>query len=98
MQLGCFCVADSVALLASARQQLRALSRQFGYYGCLLIFQTPLEVCLARDTQRTRQVGERVIQYHASLLEQMSQDAAQEHWEMIRVLSLQEQETLEIRY
>jgi protein phosphatase len=98
MQLGHFCVADSVALQASARQQLRSLSRQFGYYGCLLIFHTPPEVCLARDSQRERQVGESVIQYHTDLLSRVLQETAQENWELVRTLSEQEQNELEIRY
>src|SRR5215469_11291160 len=34
MILGRFCVADSVALLPYARENLRQLSRNFGYFGC----------------------------------------------------------------
>jgi protein phosphatase len=91
MLLGRFCVADSVALKPSARQQLRTLWRHFGYYGCLLIFNTPPEVCIARDAQRTRRVGESVVRYHAGLLSQTLQDAPHEGWELIRVLREDEQ-------
>jgi len=31
-----FCVADSTALKPLARQELRKLSRNYGFYGCLL--------------------------------------------------------------
>lgn len=86
MLLGRFCVADSVALKPQARTNLRQLSRRFGYYGCLLIFDTPPEICLQRDQQRARQVGESVVLYHADLLAQTLQDVAGEGWEQIRIL------------
>ncbi len=86
MLLGRFCVADSVALKPQARANLRQLSRRFGYYGCLLIFDTAPAICLQRDQQRARQVGESVILYHAGLLAQTLQEVAGEGWEQIRIL------------
>lgn len=92
MLLGRFCVADSVALKSYARVNLRNLSRRFGYYGCLLIFDTPPEICIQRDTLRARQVGESVVQYHAGLLAQTLLDAPDEGWELVRVLREGEQD------
>src|SRR5579863_2652930 len=69
MYLGRFTVADSTALHSFARRKLRAQVRRSGYHGCLLIFNTPLEVCLARDKQRKRMVGEQVIINHFGLLQ-----------------------------
>lgn len=86
MYLGRFTVADSTALRADARRRLRAQSRHFGYYGCLLIFNTPLAVCLARDKLRSRMVGEQVILYHNGLLQQTLLDAPSEGWEQVHVL------------
>ncbi len=86
MLLDRFCVADSVALKSYARQNLRGLSRRFGYYGCLLIFNTPPEVCIARDSQRARQVGESVIRYHDGLLASTLREAPGEGWELIQIL------------
>ena len=86
MYLGRFTVADSTALHAAARRKLRALSRRSGYYGCLLIFNTPLEVCLARDKLRQRMVGEQVIAYHFDLLQRALLDAPSEGWEQAHVL------------
>src|SRR5579859_7039354 len=37
LYLGRFTVADSTALHSDARRRLRAQSRHFSYYGCLLI-------------------------------------------------------------
>ncbi len=84
--LGRFTVADSTALQSEARRKLRELSRQFGYLGCLLIFDIPAEVCLARDKMRHRIVGEQVVAYHAGLLQRALQDAPHEGWERVHVL------------
>lgn len=92
MLFGRFCVADSVALKAYARQNLRNLSRHFGYFGCLLIFATSPEVCIERDRQRERQVGESVVRYHTDLLAQTLRDVPNEGWEMIYLVSEAENE------
>ncbi len=84
--LGRFTVADSTALHAEARRQLRELSRRFGYLGCLLIFSTSEATCLARDQVRERKVGSQVIAYHMGLLRQALLDAPSEGWEQVHVL------------
>ena len=88
MYLGRFSVADSTALRSDTRRRLRIQSRQSGYYGCLLIFNTPLDVCLARDKLRSRMVGEQVILYHNGLLRQTLFDAPNEGWEQVHVLGV----------
>lgn len=94
MYLGRFTVADSTALRADARRRLRAQSRHFGYYGCLLIFNTPPDVCLARDKLRSRMVGEQVILYHNGLLQQTLLDAPSEGWEQVHVLGVDDMDVL----
>ena len=88
MYLGRFTVADSTALRSDTRRRLRAQSRQSGYYGCLLIFNTPPETCLARNSLRSRSVEEQVIPYHAALLQQTLLDAPGEGWEQVHVLGV----------
>lgn len=83
---GFFCVADSTALKPLARKELRDLSRHYGYYGCLLILVTPPEICIQRNSLRTRQVSESVVNYHASLLPQVFESAPKEGWERIRIV------------
>lgn len=90
LSLGRFTVADSTALQPEARRKLRDLSRQFGYFGCLLIFNTPPEICLERNKSRHRSVEERVIPYHAGLLQRTLRDSPREGWEMIHILGEQE--------
>jgi len=83
MLLGHFCVADSVALTPSARGNLREISRHYSYLGCVLLFETSPELCIQRDKQRTRCVGESVIRYHAGQMIQALQDLPHEGWERI---------------
>jgi predicted kinase len=94
LSLGRFTVADSTALHADARHKLRDLSRHFGYSGCLLIFNIPPEVCLKRIKNRSRLVEERVISYHAGLMQRALLDAPQEGWEMIHILDEQDMDVL----
>ena len=84
--LGRFTVADSTALQPDARRKLRDVSRHYGYFGCLLIFNIPPEICIERNKSRDRSVEERVIPYHTGLLQRALLDAPREGWEAIHIL------------
>jgi predicted kinase len=86
MYLSRFTIADSTALQASARARLLELARRYGYFACLLIFNTSIATCLERNRQRGRNVEEQVIAYHAGLLQQVIRDAATEDWQQIHIL------------
>lgn len=94
LSLGRFTVADSTALQPDARRKLRDLSRHFGYFGCLLIFNIPPEICLERNKNRHRLVEERVFPYHADLLQRTILDAPRERWELIHILGEQDMDVL----
>ena len=83
---GRFTVADSTALHAAPRRKLREMAHQNGYCACLLIFNTPEAICAARNRQRERQVEEKVMPYHASLLRQTLLDAPHEGWDQWHIL------------
>jgi protein phosphatase len=91
--LGRFTIADSTALQADARRKQRELSRRFGYFGCLLIFNIPPEVCLQRNKSRYRLVEEQVIPYHTALLHRAILDAPLEGWEQVHILGEQDMNT-----
>lgn len=94
LSLGYFTVADSTALQADARRKLRDVSRHFGYFGCLLIFNIAPEICLERNKNRHRMVEERVIPYHTGLLQRTILDAPREGWELIHVLGEQDMDII----
>jgi predicted kinase len=86
MRLGRFTVSDSTALQPFARRRQLDQARRYSYTTCLLIFNVALETCLARDRLRSRSVGEQVMQYHFSLLQQALVAAPREGWDMLYVL------------
>ena len=94
LSLGRFTVADSTALYPDARRKLRDISRQFGYIGCLLIFNIPPEICLERNKRRHRLVDEHVIPYHAGLLQRAILDTPHEGWEQIHILGEQDMDVI----
>ncbi|GCE18206.1 AAA family ATPase [Dictyobacter kobayashii] len=84
-------IADSTALQADARQRLLDLAARHHYFTCLFMFDISLETCMKYDQHqaRGRIVGEQVIKYHLSLLQQALRDVPQESWQMIHVLDEQ---------
>src|SRR5437667_11273737 len=94
LSLGRFTVADSTALQPDARRKLRDLSRRFGYFGCLLIFNIPPEICLERNKSRHRLVEEQVIPYHNGLLQRTLNNAPRKGWEQMQVLGEQDMDVI----
>ncbi len=84
--LGRLTVADSTALHAESRRRLRDMARWHGYQARLLIFNISQETCARWNQGRERQVEERVLPYHAALLEQTLRDAPNEGWDEILIL------------
>jgi protein phosphatase len=67
LTLNRLCVVDSTALTAQARRGLLDLAKKFPVPTTLMVFNVPLETCVARDEKRERSVGRAVIerQYQA---------------------------------
>ena len=56
------CVVDSTALTPEARKALLDLARKYGVTCVVILFDIPLETCIARDQARRRSVGRAVIE------------------------------------
>lgn len=84
-------IVDSTALQVEARQRLLDLAVRHHYVTCLFLFNISLETCLKYDQHqaRGRIVGEQVIKYHLTLLQQALRDVPQEGWNMIHILDEQ---------
>jgi tRNA uridine 5-carbamoylmethylation protein Kti12 len=80
-------VADSTALYDFARRRLLDLAHKSDYHTCLIVFTVPRTVCLQRDQQRPRHVGEAEIFNQDALLLEALQHIHREPWEQIHVLS-----------
>ena len=96
MLLDRFTIADSTALQPEARKRLLGLAERHNYHTCLLIFDIPPEICVLRDQQRHRLVGEPVITFHYGLLQRTIQEAPGEGWQQIHVLRNEDLPTTKI--
>lgn len=52
---------DATSLSPHERGPLVRIAREFGYPVCALYFDVPIEICLRRNRQRGRQVGDDVL-------------------------------------
>lgn len=83
MLLGRFIIADSTALLANARHRLLEQARSYAYATCLLVFTVDPAICIQRDRDRHRIVGETIIRNLQFMLEQALRDIPGEEWQQV---------------
>jgi protein phosphatase len=63
-----FTVADSTALTPGARRELLNIGRKYGFTVTLIVFDTPEDICLARNAGRDRRViGSVIARMHKAL-------------------------------
>jgi 3-hydroxybutyryl-CoA dehydrogenase len=96
LELGRVAVADSTAVTARARAELRSLARRCGAPVVAVAFDVPLEVCLARDTVRARRVGREVIERQVELMRQALERIPAEGYDAWYVLDERAQEEAEV--
>ena len=72
--------------MAKTRKRLLGLAERHNYHTCLFIFDIPPEICVQRDQQRRRLVGEQVITFHYGLLQSTINEAPGEGWNQIHIL------------
>lgn len=84
-------IADSTALQAEARQKLLDLAQRHHYFTSLFVFNMSFATCMLHDQQqsRGRVVGEQVITYHLTLLQQALRVIPQEGWNQVHILDEQ---------
>jgi protein phosphatase len=89
------CVVDWTALTALARKSLLELARRFHVPAVVLLLDVPLEVCLQRDAQRERTVGQPVIERQHQLFEQGKSSLKQEGFDQVIELSVRDMENVQ---
>jgi predicted kinase len=70
LTLNRLCVVDSTALTNPARKELLDLAKRFQVPAVAVLFDVPLETCVARDEKRERFVGRMVVERHYQSFEQ----------------------------
>jgi protein phosphatase len=80
-RLGRLTVADSTALEERARAELLRIARAHARHAALLLFDVPLEVCLAQNAQREREVPPDAVREQHAMLAAARGAAAREGWD-----------------
>jgi predicted kinase len=86
LDLNRLCVVDSTAITASARRSLLERARRHGVPCVAMVFDVPLEVCLAHDRARPRSVGPNVVERQYQLFQQVKAAIGQEGFDKVIVL------------
>ena len=89
------CVVDSTALTATARKTLLELARRFHVPAVVLLLDVPLDICLQRDAQRQRSVGQATIERQYSLFEQAKSSIRQEGFDQVVELSARDMDNIQ---
>lgn len=87
LSLGRFTVADSTAITRRAREELLRIGRKYGFHVSLLIFNLPMEVCLARNAGRDRRVVRPVIARMQKMLRHTMRVVHQEGFDSVHVVT-----------
>ena len=89
-------VADATHLDRASRRPLVKAARWFDFKAAALVFNLPLETCLARNAARKRVVPEDAILRQYEMLQETLQTIRHERFNYIFVLNEEEQERVEI--
>ncbi len=87
LSLGRMTVADSTAITRRARGKLLKIGKKYGFNTVLLIFNIPVELCLARNEERERQVIHPVISRMQKALRQTLKVAHNEGFDSVHILT-----------
>ena len=86
LRLGRLTVADATNLKREDRKPVIKIARSFGFNSAALVFNIPLELCLARNRARTRVVPEDALRAQYDLLVNTLRTIRQEGFDYVYVL------------
>jgi predicted kinase len=87
MRIGRPTLADGVNLHMDLRPRLLALARAHAYPSALVVFDTSLETCLARNASRARRMPDEQIRAQRQALDEALSGLADEGWDEVVVLN-----------
>jgi protein phosphatase len=90
-------VADATNLDRGDRSWLTGVARYYRYYSVAVVFNIPLEICLARNASRHRVVPEEALIRQAHLLDQTNRSIQSESFNRVYFLNEEEQPEVEIQ-
>jgi predicted kinase/diadenosine tetraphosphatase ApaH/serine/threonine PP2A family protein phosphatase len=97
LKYGRLTVADSTALTRESRAELLALAHRHDFAAIMLLFDTPLDLCIERDRQRQHPVGPAVIRRQWERLADARAAIHHEPFEAIYYLSPEDVDAVTIK-
>jgi protein phosphatase len=97
LYLARFTIADATNLKREDRKPFIKIARWYNYNTAAIIFNIPLEVCLARNRARERKVPEEALRAQYELLVKTLQTINREGFDYVYVLGEQTQSTVGVR-
>src|SRR5262245_18765125 len=85
--LGRLTVCDATNLDRSARNSLLRIARRFGFNTAAVLFDTPLDVCIRRNTGRRRVVPEEALRNQYAMFQNAKSSIPREGFDQVFVLS-----------
>jgi len=86
LELNRLCVVDSTAITQAARRSLLERARRHGVPCVAVLFDVPLEACLAHDRARPRTVGAGIVERQYQLFQQVKAGIREEGFDQVIVL------------
>ena len=86
LQCGRLTVADATNLKSEDRRPMMRLARRFGFHASAIVFDTPLQACLARNAGRQRRVPIEAIRLQFDLLRKTMATMAREPFAQVWIL------------
>jgi len=86
LSLGRLTVADATSLKREDRKPLLKIARRFAFHAALVVFNIPIEVCLARNSKRDRVVPKHAIASQYALLQTTLRTVGAEGFDFTYVL------------
>lgn len=97
LALGRLTVADSTSVTRQDRRQFLRIARRFSFNTALVVFDIPLGVCLARNSNRDRVVPRQALTMQHALLEESLSTLGSEGFDFTCVLDEAEQSTVKVK-
>jgi predicted kinase len=97
LRLGRLTVADATNLKRKHRATLTRIAKRFHFNTAAIVFEAPIETCLARNAARKRKVPEEALTSQYALLERTLQTIDTEGFDYIRLLDGVTQSNVKVR-
>jgi protein phosphatase len=95
--LGRLTVADATNLQREDRKLLIKIARGFDFNAAVIVFDIPLEICLARNAARARRIPEDALRKQYELLEASLKTIDHEGFSYVYILNQQDQDRVKIK-